>query len=318
MATETVLRLEYAREYFFRDQTVMHARTLRHKIAPLIPGSVRPAARRAYDFLEYEIGRRTGRRDPLIPPRWLHIVGSGDDSDFVAIGEEFFRLFVDVGGLEPHHRILDVGCGTGRMARPLTRYLANGSYEGMDIVGTSIQWCQRTYSRRFSNFHFQCSDIFNQHYNPLGKQQASEYRFPFADASFNFVLLTSVFTHLLPAALRNYVSEVARVLKPGGRCFITCYLLNLQALQMIEAGMSYETFRFVFDGCRIETAENPEHIVAYDEITILGLYEKSGLTLRAPVYHGAWCGRKNCLTHQDVIVAQKEQAAEISMQPITG
>jgi len=284
----------------------MRARTLRHKVAPFIPGSVRPAARRVYDYLEYEIGARTGRRDPLIPPRSLHIVGSGDDSDFVTIGEEFFRLFVEVGGLEPHHRVLDVGCGTGRMARPLTRYLTDGSYEGMDIVAPSIRWCQRTYSRRFPNFHFQFSDIFNQHYNPLGKQQAPEYRFPFADSSFDFVLLTSVFTHLLPAALRNYLSEVARVLKPGGRCFITCYLLNPEALRMIDAGMSCETFRFEFDGCRIETAENPEHIVAYDESTILCLYEKAGLTLRTPVYHGSWCGRKNGLTHQDVIVAQKQ------------
>jgi SAM-dependent methyltransferase len=110
---------------------------------------------------------------------------------------------------------------------------------------------------------------------------------------------------LLPAALRNYLAEVARVLKPGGRCFITCYLLNPEAQQMVDAGLSYEKFRFAFDGCRIETAENPEHIVAYDENTMLSLYEKSGLALSAPVYHGGWCGRKNGLTHQDVIVAQK-------------
>lgn len=283
----------------------MRASTLRHRVAPFIPRSVRPAARRVYDYLEYEIGYRTGRRDPLIPPRWLHIVGSGDDSDFVAIGEDFFRLFVNVGGLKPHHRVLDVGSGTGRMARPLTRYLSNGGYEGIDIVAASIQWCQRTYSRRYPNFHFQWSDIFNQHYNPLGKQQASEYRFPFENSSFDFVLLTSVFTHLLPAALRNYLSEVARVLKPGGRSFITCYLLNPEARGLIDEGRSCEKFRFDFDGCRIETAENPEHIVAYDEDTILKSYGKCGLKLLAPAYHGNWCGRKNGLTHQDVIVAEK-------------
>jgi len=63
----------------------------------------------ARQFIEYEAGARAGRRDPLVPPGWLYSVGNGD---FVAIGEEFFRYFVDVAALQPHEKVLDAGCGT--------------------------------------------------------------------------------------------------------------------------------------------------------------------------------------------------------------
>ena len=62
--------------------------------------------------------RITGRGDPLVPPRRLQFVGRGD---FVETGDEFMRHFLDLAGLKAHHRVLDVGCGIGRMARPLAR-----------------------------------------------------------------------------------------------------------------------------------------------------------------------------------------------------
>ena len=38
------------------------------------------------------------------------------DGDYLAVSAGFLRDFVTVGGLEPHHHVLDVGCGIGRMA----------------------------------------------------------------------------------------------------------------------------------------------------------------------------------------------------------
>ncbi len=58
-----------------------------------------------------------------------------------------------------------------------------------------------------------------------------------------FVLLTSVFTHMLPQDMDNYLSEVARVLKPDGRCLITYFLLNPESLALIDAEESSFNFQ---------------------------------------------------------------------------
>jgi ubiquinone/menaquinone biosynthesis C-methylase UbiE len=271
-------------------------------ISRSIPYRLKAQLHRAYNFLSYNVGVRTGRRDPLLPPYWLHCVGDGD---YIQIGEEFFQYFVDMAGLKPQERVLDVGCGTGRMARPLTRYLKAGSYHGIDIVAPSIRWCQKTYARRYPNFHFHFTDLYNKAYNPTGSCQASEYHFPFETASFDFVFLTSVFTHLLPQDMENYLSEIARVLKQGGRCLITYFLLTPESLKLIEEKAGTITFGYPLQGCRVDNIDVPEAAVAYDESKIRELYEKHELNISEPISYGSWCGRKNGLSYQDIVVASK-------------
>ncbi|HUG60478.1 MAG TPA: hypothetical protein VMP03_01460, partial [Methylomirabilota bacterium] len=55
------------------------------------------------------------------PPPEAVFVGDGD---FLAIGAEYLRYFVEVGGLAPSARVLDIGCGIGRMAAALLPYLS--------------------------------------------------------------------------------------------------------------------------------------------------------------------------------------------------
>jgi len=146
----------------------------------------------------------------LLPPLSLRFVGDGD---FLAIGEAFGKMFVEQGGLKPHERVLDIGCGVGRMAIPLTNYLISpGQYAGFDIVKEGIDWCQQNITPRFANFEFQFLDVYNGHYNPAGKLAANSVRFPYESDRFDFVFLTSVFTHMLADGIERYLCEVQRVL----------------------------------------------------------------------------------------------------------
>ncbi len=74
-------------------------------------------------FLPDTLEVLSGKRDRLTPPGWRNFVGGGD---FKVIGNEFFRYFVEIGGLKPHEKVLEVGCGIGRMAVPLMGYLKKG------------------------------------------------------------------------------------------------------------------------------------------------------------------------------------------------
>jgi ubiquinone/menaquinone biosynthesis C-methylase UbiE len=216
--------------------------------------------------------------------------------------------------------MLDVGCGIGRKTFLLTSYLnADGRYEGLDIVKTGIDWCTERITRKYPHFKFQLIDVCNQHYNPTGRYKASEYRFPFANDSFDFVVLGSVFTHMLTKDMENYVWEVARVLKTGGRCLITYFFLTPDSLRLIEEKASSIDFRYALQGCRVKNKDVPEETVAYDESRIRELYQKHGLKISEPIRYGSWCGRKNALSYQDIVVATKpcRPAPNNRLQPIT-
>jgi SAM-dependent methyltransferase len=263
-------------------------------------------ARQAVRDMRYYVAAardRLSNGNSMIPPRSMVFVGVGD---FVAVGEEFKRYFIELGGLQPQHQVLDVGCGIGRMAIPLTGYLsADGGYCGIDIVKNGIRWCNSRIASRYPNFRFIHTDIYNKLYNPYGRVKASAYRFPCDDASFDFVFLTSVFTHMLPADLAHYLDEISRVLRPGGRMLATFLILNDESNGLIQAGRG--SFAFVREpgGYAVVNREVPEDAVAYDEADVLAQLDRVGLTVQRPIHYGSWCDRPDFLSFQDIVVAQK-------------
>ena len=241
----------------------------------------------------------SGRRDRLTPPRRMDFVGH---SAFAATGDEFLGHFVALAGLGPDERVLDVGCGIGRMARPLAGYLSSdGSYDGFDVNRDGVAWCRRRY-RRQPNFRFQVADLFNARYNPRGAQRADEYRFPYDDESFDFVIATSVFTHLLEADATHYAAECARVLAPGGRLFATFFLLNDDSRAAIEAGRAGLGFLDVDQRVAILDEALPEEAVAYDDEWVFEVLRTNGLTFDGE-HAGSWSGGPEPVSFQDIVIA---------------
>jgi SAM-dependent methyltransferase len=240
--------------------------------------------------------------DSMIPDYSIaDYVGGGGAEQFKTVGRIMVGWFRDLGGLQPGEKVLEVGCGIGRIAIPLTQYLAAGTYDGFDIVPHGIQWCREKVTPRYPNFRFFHSDIHNKAYNPAGRIAASEYRFPFADASFDFVFLTSVFTHMLPADVRNYAAQIGRVLRPGGRCFCTAYVISQEARERLERGESLKKFVACEGGYWSDSPETPEAAVAYGQDELFGVLAEAGLEVRTFI-PGAWWQHEFA---QDILVAHK-------------
>ncbi|MGA9389645.1 MAG: class I SAM-dependent methyltransferase [Candidatus Sulfotelmatobacter sp.] len=282
---------------FQNKHSVGKGRPLRH----FVPRPVRRAIRHAYLFILDAIDFCHGRRRDLVPPRRLNFVGDGD---FERIGNEFLEYFTNLGGLRPSDHILEVGSGIGRMARPLTGYLTTGSYEGLDIVPSGIRWCQWNITPRFPNFRFTLADIRNREYNRKGKLRAADFRFPYPDAHFDFCTLTSVFTHMLFADTDHYLGELYRVLRPGGRCLATFFLLNEESRRAVKAQTSSLLFRHPLADCWTTDPRVPETAVAYDETAMARLLEKNGFT-RESCHYGHWSGRSQYLSFQDIVVISR-------------
>lgn len=163
-------------------------------------------------------------------------VGATTTAAFEGVGLEFRNHLQTLAGLKSCDSILDIGCGCGRIALRLTDILDTGTYDGFDVVPNLVRWCQNNITPKHPHFQFQVADIYNKTYNPDGKISSEEFRFPYEDNRFDLVFLTSVFTHIRVPGFKNYLSQIARVLKPGGRVLLTMFLVDPAVRQVIENG----------------------------------------------------------------------------------
>lgn len=242
-----------------------------------------------------------------IPPLRLRRRSSGNlgINAFVRYGKQHILYLKKLCGLKKNAKVLDVGCGCGALALPLTKYLSqNGFYEGFDIIKGSIDWCKKNISSRYPNFNFQVVDIYNGKYFPKGKKEASTFKFPYEDHAFDTVFLFSVFTHMLPKDMENYLHEISRVLKRDGQCLITYFLINETSLEL----MNKEDFRYIFKNHRtnrlLKNNGTYEDSTAYEENYLRKLYARNGLKIKK-IYYGSWSRRKEYLSFQDFVIATK-------------
>lgn len=234
-------------------------------------------------------------RIPLPPEEMQMGVGQATADKYLNIGSRLKDALLSYTGVKPTTNILDIGCGSGRLARHLVDYIEPpGSYVGMDIQKPFIDWCNANIAPANPAFSFYNQDIYNGHYNPKGKYQASEYSFPFEDESFGLIVLTSVFTHLLSKDALNYLKEIRRLLKPEGRCFSTWFLL----------GHDIET--------KFMKPNSLEGQTGYGFRYCVEMLEKSELTLSEEPILGNWRGDGGPMG-QDLLLLSRSTNAEGSL-----
>ncbi|HUP48268.1 MAG TPA: class I SAM-dependent methyltransferase [Thermoanaerobaculia bacterium] len=161
-----------------------------------------------------------------LPARHLRYCGPTlkDEESFLRSAVTEARRLQERCGLGVSTRLLDVGCGYGRLALGLlARSTVPAAYRGIDVDRHAITWCSRHVAPLEDNFTFLHLDLENSRYNPGGKRLGDGLRLPFPDRSFDIIYLFSVFSHMTPDHVAVYLRELARLLEDG-RVFLTAFI----------------------------------------------------------------------------------------------
>ncbi len=149
------------------------------------------------------------------PPKELIflIIGLGWKSVYYNSGRQiytemeslFSRNGIDFASFE---RVLDFGCGCGRIIRHFNNNLKSVKLAGTDYNTSLITWCRDNLT--FGDFRT------NKLAPPID----------FEDNSFDLLYARSVFTHLTRELQGEWMKEFRRVIKTGGYLYITTHGLN--------------------------------------------------------------------------------------------
>jgi SAM-dependent methyltransferase len=256
-----------------RIRRIIHGRT---RADPGLTGKFIPLGRGNQPII---LEKHEGKQ-PVPPPQLWENYGS-DAAEYLGGGQQDVDTMLRILGTEVAAElgtVLDLGCAAGRMLRHLPRH-RESEYWGVDISAAHIRWCQE---------HLQALNFATITTAP---------HLPFADDYFDLVYAASVFTHISDLA-DAWLLEVRRVLKPGGRAYLTLH--DLKSFELLVTPSTYSAepslAEFVEESADFERRESvrgrsidafwfgtdPQSQVFYDSDY---LKRKWGKWMRVAAYH---------------------------------
>lgn len=163
--------------------------------------------------------------DPHIPLPPLHLRMGGkhfkDNGDFVRKAVRDVTVLEERAGLTTESRVLDWGCGAGRLAIGIRHKLGHvADYHGVDIQPKLLGWAKDKLTDEHTRFTL--VDAHNARYNPDGE---ASFRIPGKSRTVDVLYAYSVLSHMLTDDLAGYGATIARLLKPGtGRAWVTAFV----------------------------------------------------------------------------------------------
>jgi ubiquinone/menaquinone biosynthesis C-methylase UbiE len=175
---------------------------------------------------------------PLPPQDYMQIIGSHDADHFTSNMSFLSHEILSRCKANPESSVLDIGCGCGRMALPMTRYLNHhGKFTGIDVWKEGIDWCTENISSVLDNCKFYTVPSKNNYYfSDVVSDEANSYRLDFlSDKSIDVAFAVSLFTHLRYRDALDYLKEIGRLLQPRGIAYVTCFIVDTYFFRFVKA-----------------------------------------------------------------------------------
>lgn len=130
--------------------------------------------------------------------------------------------------LERGHKVWEIGCGAGRIAKGLINYLSSeGGYIGVDVDQASIDWCKRHLTPKNKNFQFYKISLSNNYYYEEDNHKINHYDFRFLGTQqFDCAIVLSLFNHLHLEDTQQYLQEIGSRLTLNGLAYLTFLVID--------------------------------------------------------------------------------------------
>lgn len=229
-----------------------------------------------------------------------------DEEWYFSLGKEQAEKVIRELTIKANDKILDLGCGCGRIAIHFLDYLNDkGEYIGIDNNKKLLSYCENNIAILKDNFKFKYIDVYNGAYSKEGSISPKEVVFPLEDESVDVVIMHSVFTHMFIGDINAYLKEVHRVLKKGGKLVASLNLSNEFTQNQIKMDNSNLNIKYKVDDNSFTLDKKiPESGFAHNEEKIKELYWKIGFFIKK-IEYGVWASKELTGEFHDYIFSQK-------------
>ena len=160
----------------------------------------------------------------ILPPAGLRAGGEHfkDKEDYIRKAVRDVKRLRRTAGLTLNSRVLDWGCGAGRLAIGIKEHFPEGRikhYQGVDVKENAIDWANK--NLKSPGFDFTHIDASNERYNPSGKKMRT---LASGASSVDIVYAYSVFSHMTEEDTAEYLKLIKNVLMDDGKAFITSFV----------------------------------------------------------------------------------------------
>jgi SAM-dependent methyltransferase len=189
----------------WQTRGILAAMAIRHIMPLAIRRGIAEVLRRLVDGPRDLAGAFAARGRRLPPPSLRYrSLGTSSRRTFRHLGEQAARQIAAALDRDAPDatRLLDFGCGSGRVTLALHAMRPGLAVVGVDVNAAAIAWCRRHAPGQF-------------HWIRSGA------RLPFTDGSFDCACAINVFTHFDETEQFAALREVQRVLRPEGLLIVT-------------------------------------------------------------------------------------------------
>lgn len=159
-----------------------------------------------------------------LPPGKFRMGGKHfkNDDAFIRTAVRDVERLEKFAGLNENSRLLDWGCGAGRLAIGVREHYKSGriaDYHGVDVQPELIDWASANLSG--PGFRFTCVDVSNERYNPDGQPERTIAAEP---GTVDVFYAYSVFSHMNDDDTPAYLKLIGQALSADGKAFVTCFV----------------------------------------------------------------------------------------------